>query len=234
MDLKTLITVSIILISALYLSPFAIAEDDHEEDEEDEHDDDRGGGSETITIIREVSGGNEEILETLDLVIEELGRLESQAAVQNATIAHLNSEVSILKAESLALRQDQDILSADIKYLNDSIAYLVSNLKLQGRSGIGAGDDDGDGVPNGDDLYPGENDGMRVDSDGDGIEDLNDLFPGENDLDYQDIDGDGVRDSGDSDLSKDTDADDDGIDDAYDDVDGRSMLLRSLHWLGFI
>ncbi|PIN80086.1 hypothetical protein COV13_04150 [Candidatus Woesearchaeota archaeon CG10_big_fil_rev_8_21_14_0_10_32_9] len=39
-------------------------------------------------------------------------------------------------------------------------------------------DDDGDGVINKNDLYPGQNDALYVDSDGDGIVDFYDQYPG--------------------------------------------------------
>lgn len=230
MGLKNILVPLLAFCLLFSLASFVAAEDD-----DDRHERRESAPAEVITVYEEVPADNSEIVEALDMVVSEISRIEADLARQNASVSQLRYEVAALRSENEILRRRQADFSADSRYFNASINHLVFTLRGDASEGGGVtGDDDGDGVLNPDDRYPGVNDFMMLDSDSDGVSDFDDLFPGEDDRRYQDVDGDGVRDSEDSNLSFDTDLDDDGVDDAYDDFDDSPFVVKAFRWLGFI
>ena len=222
-----------LLILALVLAVSAgtaLAEDDEREGDSHEGGAPPAAPAPVVTTrIVEVqqTAPSQELLDTLDYLMNELTALRSQQGAQEDAVLSMAAEIQ-------ALRDYQS-------YQNATIAYMISrNSRMESQLGSSLGnltlfgDDDGDGVINRDDLYPGENDRMKVDSDGDGVVDFYDRFNGLNDLDFQDKDGDGVRDSQDSDITRDTDLDNDGIDDAYDTRDDRPLVTKLFYMLGLI
>lgn len=144
-----------------------------------------------------------------------------------AMLKEVMSENEQLVAQLEAERTRRQTLERRIKDLQTKIDELLTQQDLTPFA-----DDDGDGVMNSQDQYPGEDDRLMNDSDGDGISDAEDLFPGEDDALYADVDNDGVRDAVDSDVTKSTDQDHDGIDDAYDTSDDRPFMVKLLGVIG--
>ena len=84
---------------------------------------------------------------------------------------------------------DQQYYVIEEQPLDQVNSTIQNNTSLQNNTNYTINmalfnDDDGDGVINRDDQYPGKNDALYVDSDGDGVVNFYDQYPGLNDSDF--------------------------------------------------